>query len=37
MILCSGPADKTRAQLSALRMEVATRLGLRNPAEAPYG
>ena len=29
----SGPADKTRAQLSALRMELATRLGLRNPAE----
>jgi aspartyl-tRNA synthetase len=32
MIFWSG-ADKTRAQLSALRMEVATRLGLRNPAE----
>lgn len=29
----SGPADKTRAQLSALRMELATRLVLRNPAE----
>jgi aspartyl-tRNA synthetase len=29
----SGPADKTRAQLSALRMELATRLGLRNPNE----
>jgi aspartyl-tRNA synthetase len=29
----SGPADKTRTQLSALRMELATRLGLRNPAE----
>lgn len=29
----SGPADKTRAQLSALRMELATRLGLRNPSE----
>jgi aspartyl-tRNA synthetase len=29
----SGPADKTRSQLSALRMELATRLGLRNPAE----
>jgi len=27
----SGPADKTRAQLSALRMELAERLGLRNP------
>jgi aspartyl-tRNA synthetase len=25
----SGPADKTRGQLSALRMELATRLGLR--------
>jgi aspartyl-tRNA synthetase len=25
----SGPADKTRTQLSALRMELATRLGLR--------
>jgi aspartyl-tRNA synthetase len=29
----SGPADKTRSQLSALRMELATRLGLRKPAE----
>jgi aspartyl-tRNA synthetase len=29
----SGPSDKTRGQLSALRMELATRLGLRNPAE----
>ena len=29
-VVC-GPADKTRAQLSALRMELATRLGLRNP------
>lgn len=29
----SGPADKTRAQLSALRMEMAERLGLRNPNE----
>jgi aspartyl-tRNA synthetase len=29
----SGAADKTRAQLSALRMEMAERLGLRNPAE----
>ncbi|SDW01439.1 aspartate--tRNA ligase [Flavobacterium degerlachei] len=29
----SGPANKTRAQLSALRMELATRLGLRNAAE----
>ncbi|MEZ7514773.1 aspartate--tRNA ligase [Flavobacterium frigidarium] len=33
IFLLSGPADKTRAQLSALRMELATRLGLRNPAE----
>ena len=33
IFVLSGPADKTRAQLSALRMEVATRLGLRNPAE----
>ncbi|MHA7942229.1 aspartate--tRNA ligase [Formosa sp. 3Alg 14/1] len=27
----SGPTDKVRAQLSALRMELATRLGLRDP------
>jgi aspartyl-tRNA synthetase len=33
IFVLSGPADKTRGQLSALRMEVATRLGLRNPAE----
>ena len=33
MFVLSGPADKTRSQLSALRMELATRLGLRNPAE----
>ena len=33
MLILSGPADKTRTQLSALRMELATRLGLRNPAE----
>ena len=33
LFVLSGPADKTRAQLSALRMELATRLGLRNPAE----
>nr|WP_315195748.1 aspartate--tRNA ligase [uncultured Flavobacterium sp.] len=33
IFVLSGPADKTRAQLSALRMELATRLGLRNPAE----
>ncbi|KSA12605.1 aspartate--tRNA ligase [Maribacter dokdonensis] len=29
----SGDANKTRTQLSALRMEMATRLGLRNPNE----
>ncbi|WP_213523923.1 aspartate--tRNA ligase [Nonlabens sp.] len=29
----SGPAHKTRAQLSALRMEMAERLGLRNADE----
>jgi len=33
IFVLSGPTDKTRAQLSALRMELATRLGLRNPAE----
>ncbi|WP_367756618.1 aspartate--tRNA ligase [Flavobacterium sp. WC2430] len=33
IFVLSGPADKTRAQLSTLRMELATRLGLRNPAE----
>jgi aspartyl-tRNA synthetase len=33
IFVLSGPADKTRAQLSSLRMELATRLGLRNPAE----
>ena len=31
IFVLSGPADKTRSQLSALRMELATRLGLRNP------
>jgi aspartyl-tRNA synthetase len=31
IFVLSGPADKTRGQLSALRMEMATRLGLRNP------
>lgn len=31
IFILSGPADKTRTQLSALRMELATRLGLRNP------
>ena len=30
LILC-GPAMKTRVQLSALRLEMASRLGLRNP------
>jgi aspartyl-tRNA synthetase len=33
IFVLSGPADKTRTQLSALRMELANRLGLRNPAE----
>ncbi|MFV8371836.1 aspartate--tRNA ligase [Flavobacterium sp. LB2P74] len=33
IFVLSGPADKTRTQLSALRMELATRLELRNPAE----
>ncbi len=33
IFVLSGPADKTRAQLSALRMELATRLGLRKPTE----
>jgi len=32
IFVLSGPADKTRTQLSSLRMELATRLGLRNPA-----
>ncbi|MFT5827453.1 MAG: aspartyl-tRNA synthetase [Bacteroidia bacterium] len=34
-LLCvlSGPTNKVRAQLSALRMEMAERLGLRNPEE----
>jgi aspartyl-tRNA synthetase len=31
IFVLSGPAHKTRTQLSALRMELATRLGLRNP------
>ncbi|WP_298156302.1 aspartate--tRNA ligase [Flavobacterium sp.] len=31
IFVLSGSADKTRTQLSALRMELATRLGLRNP------
>lgn len=33
IFVLSGPADKTRSQLSALRMELATRLGLRKPGE----
>ncbi|HEU4496653.1 MAG TPA: aspartate--tRNA ligase, partial [Flavobacterium sp.] len=33
MLILSGPVAKTRTQLSALRMELATRLGLRNPEE----
>jgi aspartyl-tRNA synthetase len=33
IFVLSGQADKIRTQLSALRMEMATRLGLRNPAE----
>jgi aspartyl-tRNA synthetase len=32
IFILSGLADKTRTALSALRMELATRLGLRNPA-----
>ena len=31
IFVLSGPTDKTRTQLSALRMEMAARLGLRNP------
>ncbi|MFB9078305.1 aspartate--tRNA ligase [Flavobacterium procerum] len=33
IFVLSGPANKTRAQLSALRMELATRLGLRKSEE----
>ncbi|WP_293872362.1 aspartate--tRNA ligase [Flavobacterium sp.] len=33
IFVLSGSADKTRTQLSALRMELAHRLELRNPAE----
>ena len=33
IFVLSGPVNKTRSQLSALRMEVATRLGLRKPDE----
>ena len=31
ILIMAGNADKTRSQLSALRMELAKRLGLRNP------
>lgn len=31
LLILSGETNKTRTQLSALRMELATRLGLRNP------
>jgi aspartyl-tRNA synthetase len=33
ILILSGETNKTRAQLSALRMELATRLGLRKPDE----
>ncbi|MDD5148910.1 MAG: aspartate--tRNA ligase [Flavobacterium sp.] len=33
IFVLSGPADKTRTQLSALRMELANRLGLRKSTE----
>ena len=33
ILVLSGPAFKTRTQLSALRMELANRLGLRKPNE----
>ena len=33
ILILSGEANKTRAQLSALRMELAERLGLRKPDE----
>ncbi len=33
ILVLSGEANKTRTQLSALRMELATRLGLRKPDE----
>lgn len=33
ILVLSGDADETRSQLSALRMEMAERLGLRNPEE----
>ncbi len=33
ILVLSGPANKTRAQLSALRMELGNRMGLRKPNE----
>lgn len=33
MLILAGNTDKTRSQLSSLRMELATRLGLRKPNE----
>ncbi|MEL1246214.1 aspartate--tRNA ligase [Flavobacterium sp. DGU11] len=33
ILVLSGDAHKTRTRMSALRMELATRLGLRNPEE----
>lgn len=33
MLIMAGETNKTRTQLSALRMEIATRLGLRKPDE----
>ncbi|ERJ58228.1 aspartate--tRNA ligase [Sphingobacterium paucimobilis] len=33
ILVLSGPANKTRGQLSALRMELGNRLGLRKPNE----
>ncbi|WP_159637400.1 aspartate--tRNA ligase [Sphingobacterium composti Ten et al. 2007 non Yoo et al. 2007] len=33
ILVLSGPANKTRAQLSALRMELGNRMGLRKPEE----
>src|SRR5690606_29444844 len=33
IFVLSGPANKTRSQLSALRMELGNRLGLRKPDE----
>jgi aspartyl-tRNA synthetase len=37
IFVLSGPSDKTRGQLSALRMELATRLGLRNQLSLHFG